>query len=384
MVAKRLTILQVLPELQGGGVERGTLEVAKFLHDQGHLSHVVSAGGRMVAALTESGSVHHRLQVAGKNLRSLWSVIAFRRLLLKLNPDVVHVRSRVPGWVTELAYRTLPVEYRPVRVSTFHGFYSVNRYSAVMTKGARVIAVSHTISDHIQSAYGIPESRITVIPRGIDPVIYDPQRITREEREAQRRVWQVTDPDVPVLLLPGRFTRLKGHGLLLLALAELTDLPWVLVFLGDHEEHPGYTVELLELAEKLGVRGRLLTPGHTDGMPLAYAAADLVLNTSTTPESFGRTAVEAMAMGRPVVVSGHGGSMETVLHDQTGWHFAPGDKNDLARTLKTALSEKDRWPGMGITARNHVVSHFTLQTMCADTLAVYVDVLAEKHGNLRR
>ncbi len=343
MVAERLTILQVLPELQGGGVERGTLEVARFLHDQGHHSHVVSAGGRMVAALTESGSVHHRLQVAGKDFRSLWSVIAFRRLLLKLKPDVVHVRSRVPGWVTELAYRTLPAEDRPVRVSTFHGFYSVNRYSAIMTQGARIIAVSHTISEHIQLAYGIPESRITVIPRGIDPMVYDPQRITRVEREAQRRVWQITDPDVPVLLLPGRFTRLKGHLLLLLALAELTDFPWVMVFLGDHAEHPGYAAELLDLAGKLGIRERLLTPGHTDGMPLAYAAADLVLNTSTTPESFGRTAVEAMAMGRPVVVAGHGGSMETVLHDQAGWHFAPGDKNDLVRILKTAFSEKDRW-----------------------------------------
>ena len=375
MVVERLTILQVLPELQGGGVERGTLEVARFLHGQGHHSHVVSAGGRMVAALTESGSVHHHLQVAGKNFRSLWSVIAFRRLLLKIKPDVVHVRSRVPGWVAELAYRTLPAENRPVRVSTFHGFYSVNQYSAVMTRGARIIAVSHTISDHIQSAYGIPESRITVIPRGIDPVVYDPHRIPREEREAQRHVWQVTNPDVPVLLLPGRFTRLKGHSLLLSALAELTDFPWVVVFLGDHAEHPGYAAELLDLAGKLRIRDRLLIQGHTDQMPLAYAAADLVLNTSTTPESFGRTAVEAMAMGRPVVVSGHGGSVETVLHDRTGWHFAPRDKNDLVRMLKTALSEKDRWSGMGINARNHVVAHFTLQTMCADTLAVYADVL---------
>lgn len=376
MVAERLTILQVLPELQGGGVERGTLEVARFLHDKGHHSHVVSAGGRMVAALTESGSVHHRLQVAGKDFRSLWSVIAFRRLLLKLRPDVVHVRSRVPGWVTELAYRTLPAEDRPVRVSTFHGFYSVNRYSAVMTQGARIIAVSHTISEHIQSAYGIPESRITVIPRGIDPVVYDPQRITRKEREAQRRVWQVTDPDVPVLLLPGRFTRLKGHLLLLSALAELTALSWTVVFLGDHAENPGYTAELLDLAAKLGIEDRLRIPGHTDQMALAYAAADLVLNTSTTPESFGRTAVEAMAMGRPVLVSGHGGSMETVLHDRTGWHFVSGDKSDLTQRLKIALSEKARWPDMGIVARNHVASRFTLETMCADTLAVYADLLA--------
>ncbi len=376
MVADPLTILQVLPELQGGGVERGTLEMAKFLHDNGHNAHVVSAGGRMVAALTESGAVHHRLPVAGKNFWSLWSVIAFRRLLLEIKPDIVHVRSRVPGWVTELAFKTLPVEKRPARIATFHGFYSVNGYSAIMTRGAQIIAVSHTISDHIQSAYSIPECGITVIPRGIDPAVYDPQRISSDDRESQRRAWQVTDPDVPILLLPGRFTRLKGHQLLLSALAELTAFPWVVVFLGDHAENPGYTTELIDLAGKLGIRDRLLTPGHTDQMPLAYAAADLVLNTSTTPESFGRTAVEAMAMGKPVVVSGHGGSMETVTHGRTGWHFAPGDKKDLMQILKNALSEKDRWPDMGRIARNHVVSHFTLQTMCVDTLAVYASVLA--------
>jgi glycosyltransferase involved in cell wall biosynthesis len=277
-----------------------------------------------------------------------------------------------------LAFKTLPADKRPLRVSTFHGFYSVNRYSAVMTRGARIIAVSHTISAHIQSAYGIPEDRIVVISRGVEPAVYDSQRVTPEEREAQRRTWGVTDPEIPVLLLPGRFTRLKGHLLLLSALAELTDFPWAIVLLGDHAENPQYTRELIDLASRFRIEGRLLTPGHSDRMPLAYAAADLVLNTSTTPESFGRTAVEAMAMGRPVVVSGHGGSMETVFHGQTGWHFAPGDKKDLVRILKIALSERDRWPGMGVIARNHAVSNFSLQTMCARTLAVYKEVLREK------
>jgi glycosyltransferase involved in cell wall biosynthesis len=327
-----------------------------------------------VQELTAKGSQHHQVQVAAKSWRSLKGALDFRRLLLQLRPDIVHVRSRIPGWVVELAYRTLPKQRRPVRITTFHGFYSVNRYSAIMTRGEKIIAVSRTIAEHIQQAYGVPESKIVVIYRGIDPVAFDPARIDRQSRLDERQRWQVPDAHTPVVLMPGRFTRLKGHLLLLHALAAVMDLPWLLVFVGDHQENPHYTQELLELADRLGLRSRLRLHGLCTDMPLVYAASDLVLNVSTRPESFGRTTVEAMAMAKPVIVAGHGGGLETILPGKTGWHFIPDDSVDLARVLRQAFVDQEQWQSIGARGREHVRTRFSLQAMCSQTLSVYHSV----------
>lgn len=376
VVASPMKIIQVLPALQGGGVERGTLEIAQYLTTHGHESYVVSTGGRMVQELEAKGTIHHQFQVAAKSLRSLQGVLQFRKLILQLQPDIVHVRSRIPGWVVELAYKSLPKRMRPARICTFHGFYSVNGYSAIMTHGERILAVSQTIAQHIQQSYGVPEGKIEVIYRGIDPTYFNPTRIDPEKCQDLRNQWQMPDVQTPVLLMPGRFTRLKGHSLLLEALAQLLEFPWILVFVGDHNENFSYTDELLRLADRLGIGSRLRFFGICNDMPLAYCAADLVLNVSIRPESFGRTAVEAMGMAKPVIVSGHGGALETIVADETGWYFSPNDLNSLILVLRNALLKKDLWKTMGLKGRQHVVEHFSLQEMCKKTLRVYQGITA--------
>nr|WP_321465031.1 glycosyltransferase family 4 protein [uncultured Desulfobulbus sp.] len=371
MVAEVMKVLQVLPELHGGGVERGTLEIAQFLVAHGHESHVVSAGGRLVHELEAKGSHHHRCEVVAKSPRALIGVFQMRRLMTTLQPDIVHVRSRIPGWVVELAYKTLPKIRRPARISTFHGFHSVNYYSAIMTRGERVIAVSQTVAEHIQQAYGLGQEKIDVIYRGIDPTYFDPTCIGADQRKALRQRWGAHEGQAPVLLLPGRFTRLKGHTVLLEALGLLTDLPWRLVLVGDHGENPSYIQELRDRAGQCGLLQRLHFHGLCDNMPLAYAAADLVLNVSTRPESFGRTAVEAMGMERPVIAAGHGGALETVVEGKTGWCFRPNDVKNLAQVLRNALLHRDDWESIGTQGRYHVTQCFTLERMCAKTLDVY-------------
>jgi len=366
-----MKIIQVLPELHGGGVERGTLEIAQFLVAHGHESHVVSAGGRLVQELEANGSHHHRCEVVAKSPRSLIGVFQMRRLIATLQPDIVHVRSRIPGWVVELAYKTLLKARRPARISTFHGFHSVNFYSAIMTRGERVIAVSQAVAEHIQQAYGLEQEKIEVIYRGIDPTYFDPIGIDADQCKALRQRWGANEGQAPVLLLPGRFTRLKGHTVLLEALGLLTDLPWRLVLVGDHGENPSYTHELQGLADHYGLLTRIHFHGLCDNMPLAYAAADLVLNVSTRPESFGRTAVEAMGMERPVIAAGHGGALETIVEGETGWCFRPNDVKNLAEVLRHALLHRADWEFMGTQGRHHVTQCFTLERMCEKTLDVY-------------
>ena len=168
-----MKVLQILPELNSGGVERGTLELASYLVEMGHEALVVSNGGRLVESLEKSGARHIAMPVHRKSLSSLFQVRSFRKLLEKEKPDILHIRSRAPGWIAYLAWRGMNKATRPHLVSTVHGFYSVNRYSAVMTKGERIIAVSESIRKYILDNYpDVKEDKIAVIHRGLDPAAY--------------------------------------------------------------------------------------------------------------------------------------------------------------------------------------------------------------------
>ena len=168
-----MKVLQILPELNAGGVERGTLELADYLVRHGHKSLVVSNGGQLVSQLEKQGSQHIALPVHRKSPLSLLQVRPLRRLLERERPDILHIRSRVPGWIAWLAWRGLDPNARPHFVSTVHGFTSVNFYSAIMTRGERVIAVSDSIRDYVRQNYPkVMQEIIRVIPRGIEPKDY--------------------------------------------------------------------------------------------------------------------------------------------------------------------------------------------------------------------
>ncbi|MFG0333087.1 MAG: glycosyltransferase, partial [Maioricimonas sp. JB049] len=209
---QRLTVLQVLPALDSGGVERGTLEVAEELVRRGHRSAVVSAGGRMVNRLMASGSEHFSMPIGVKSPLTLRHVSAFRRLLLQVRPDILHVRSRMPAWIAWLAWKTLPQDRRPRFLTTAHGMYSVNRYSAIMTRGEVVIAVSNTIRDYLLQNYpALPEERIRVIHRGVAPETFPYGFQPASSWKSKFFAYHPRGAGKPIITLPGRITRLKGH-----------------------------------------------------------------------------------------------------------------------------------------------------------------------------
>ncbi len=337
-----MKVMQLLPELNSGGVERGTLEVADFLVKQGHEALVVSNGGRQVEALDKSGARHITMPVHRKSIASLFLVKSFRKLLETEKPDIIHIRSRVPGWIAYLAWRKMDPTTRPKLVSTVHGFYSVNRYSAVMTKGERVIAVSESIKAYILKNYPlIPESRITVIHRGVSP-----EQFPKGYRPPDRwmETWRNDFPFLKgktVLLLPGRITRWKGQEDFIRLIASLRKDGVNAHCLIAGETHPKkkeFEVELRALATELGITNDVTFLGHRKDVREVMSVSDLVLSLSRDPEAFGRVSLEAMALGKPVVAYDHGGVGEQlrVLFPQG---LVPvGDVEKLSATVRDVIA----------------------------------------------
>ena len=371
-------ILQVLPALNLGGVERGTVEIAQAIAAAGWRAVVASAGGPLAAQIERAGGVHVTLPLDGKNPLAMWANVGrLRRLIREREISIVHARSRAPAWSAWYAARQTGARF----VTTFHGFYSARtglkrRYNAVMTWGERVIAVSAFIADHVAGVYGVPRSRLRTIPRGIDPAVFDPARVSAGRVERLRGAW-LDDGDGPVVILPGRLSRWKGHGTAVEAMARL-DRPDVRCLFVGAEAEGGNGAAVRKAIDDAGLAGRVRFAGVCDDMPAAYLAADVVVVPSTEPESFGRVAVEAQAMGRPLVAAEHGGTRETVLHGETGWLVPPSDPGALAGAIAEALGlAPDRRRSMAEAAMRHVRSRFTLEAMRRDTLAVYRELLDE-------
>jgi len=379
MVAKPLTVVQMLPELQSGGIERGVLEFGAFLSRNGHRSIVISGGGRLVERLKQQGSQHLTLQVYKKNPLTLASILPLRRFLLREKVDVLHLRSRVPAWVGYLAWLSIPKRKRPLLITTFHGFYSINVYSAVMTKGERVIAISKVIANHIRDNYKVAEKKLLTIHRGVDIESFDPRKVSRERLKKLQEEWHLTPENGPVIMLPGRISPWKGHDILIKALINLKDLEWQVVFIGDTAENPRITSELKGMLAQHKLSDRVHFVGYCDDMAAAYLLADLVVSAaSTEPEAFGRVAVEAAAMAKPVIASAHGGSLETVLDGKTGWLVKPNDHQSMENALHEALQDPQLRKSLGSSGKTWVRDNFTIAKMCADTIALYQKTLKGK------
>ncbi|MCP3928803.1 MAG: glycosyltransferase family 4 protein [Bacteroidetes bacterium] len=375
--SEKLTVVQMLPELEGGGVERGTLEMGKHLALNGHHSLVISAGGRMVDQLEKEQSRHISWPVGSKSPLSLLYIFALRRLLVKEKVDILHLRSRMPAWVGYIAWRSLPVKKRPVLVTSFHGFYSVNFYSAIMTKGNGIIAVSEGIRQHIHENYRA-KGEVRLIFRGVDELHFDPEKIGVERIGKLRKKWDIID-DVPVIMLPGRLTRLKGQAIFIDSLALIKNNNFQAILVGDTAENPGYVNELKELISNYNLQEKVRLVGYCDDMPAGFAMADLVLSASSSePEAFGRTTVEAMAMGKPVIATAHGGSLETVVDGKTGWLIKPSNPLDMAKKINAALTNTERLKNFGAEGQKRVRENFTTQSMCSQTILLYKQLLEKR------
>ncbi|MDQ3289072.1 MAG: glycosyltransferase [Pseudomonadota bacterium] len=370
-----LTVLQLLPALESGGVERSTLEIAEALVREGHRALVVSAGGRLLPGLIETGAEHIALDIGRKSPMTLRQIAPLRRLIEREGVDLVHARSRVPAWLAVLALRGLPAARRPRLVTTVHGLNSPSRYSAVMTRGERVICVSDTVRGYVLRHYPRTDpGKLRVVPRGIEPDAFP--RAPWPDRQA--RAWAADQhPELggegPLLLLPGRGTRLKGHADAISLLADLrrrgTDARlWLPGARAAGRE--AYVTELGNLARELQVESALAFTTPTDAIARAYAASDLVLQLSRKPEAFGRTVIEALSVGRPVLGWDHGGVGELLRELQPGGAVAPFDSVALAESAATLLARSASAGAPEVP----LSIPYTLHAMQRATLSVYAEL----------
>jgi len=378
-------ILQVLPALEAGGVERGTIEMVRAIATAGGTPLVASRGGRMAVHVAHAGGRHVTMGLHRKNPVSV--VRNARRLAALIRAegvDLVHARSRAPAWAAWLACRATGAHF----VTTWHGVHEENfpakrLYNSVLARGERVIAISRYIGARLTERYGLGPERLRVIPRGADAAQFDPARVRGDRMQALAEAWDLPH-DTAVVMLPARLTRWKGHMLLIEALGRLarehTVPPWVCVFVGAgaraNTRKGRFTAEILARARALGVVDRLRFAGHCSDMPAALALASVVVVPSLRPEPFGRTVVEAQAMERVVVAASHGAATETVLAGQTGIPVPPDDARALAEALRVVLeAPPEALAAMGWHARQHVLTHYTSAAMQTATLAVYDELL---------
>lgn len=376
MPAPPPAILQVLPALRSGGVERGTLEIAEAQIAAGYRAIVASAGGEMVPALEALGAKHVTLPLTAKSPFAIWrNAAALAALARAEGVGLIHARSRAPAWSAQMAARRAGLPF----VTTYHGAYNEGFpgkrfYNSVMARGDRVIAISHFIADLIRTRHGVAESRLRVIPRGVDPRRFDPALVSAERLEKLRTAWSLPEGH-PIIMLPARVTRWKGQMVLVEAMARLQGDSLALL-VGDAEERPAFKAELLARIESLGLKERLRLVGYAADMPAALLLADVVIHASTDAEAFGRTVIEAQAMARPVIASDLGAPRETVAEGITGWRIPPGDTAALAGAIGKvlALPAAER-AAFGTRARAAVLAGYTTQSMQAATIAVYRELL---------
>jgi glycosyltransferase involved in cell wall biosynthesis len=368
MSARRLTVVQLIPALDAGGAERSTLEIARALVAAGHRSIVVSSGGRLVARLVADGSEHIELPVEKKSLGTLRQVGVLRALFRREKPDIVHARSRVPAWLTWLALRG--VAPRPHFVTTAHGLNTPGLYSSIMTRGERVICVSNTVRDHLLHNYPRTDpAKLIVIPRGVDT---DEFTFGYQPGDSWREWFFAEFPQlagVPLVTLPGRGTRLKGHADAIELVADLKarGIEVALLLLGAHQ--PGreaYIAELEKLAASRGVADRLAISAQRDDVQDIYAISALILQLSHKPESFGRTVIEALSLCRPVLGYDHGGVGELLADLYPLGRVAPGDRARLAERAAELLA---RAPPIS------PLQSYRLGDMQAATLALYAELV---------
>jgi glycosyltransferase involved in cell wall biosynthesis len=394
VTARAPTILQVIPELETGGAELSAIEMADAITRDGGRALVVSEGGRLEGDLKASGGELIRLPVAAKDPIRIWrNAGMIAQIAQRENVAILHARSRAPAWSTLFASRRSGIPY----ITTYHGAYSENGpvkrlYNSAMVRGRLVIANSEYTARLIEQRYQTPRSKIRVIHRGVDAA-FDPDLVSDGRIRQVRERWGVAAGD-RVILLAGRLTSWKGQRVLIDAFAELQRSGRldrndgrgrsVVILAGDHQGRDTYRDGLVEQIDAARLSDRILLVGHEGDMPAAFGAAHTAVVASTGPEAFGRTAVEAQAMGCPVIATRHGAPPETVIappvstmETQTGWLVTPGDAADLAAHLEAALALADDTRALiGRNAQANVRANFTSSAMKAQTLRVYNEVLA--------
>jgi glycosyltransferase involved in cell wall biosynthesis len=376
-ITRKPGILQVLPALMSGGVEREVLDTGEAIIKAGYRSYVASSGGRLVYQLYQQGSRHFILDLNSKNpITIIMNAFKLAKIIRLNDIDIIHAQSRAPAWSSYLATKMTKCHF----VTTIHGAHGSKGlfkrwYNSIMTRGEKVIVVSEFIADYAKTNYEFDHNKLEVIHCGtnIDKFNY---KSIEEARviEIARNLRIPTDK--PIIILPSRLTRSKGHLFLLEVIKALPPQSVTCLFVGEDKKHFKYREELQKKIKDYNLSETVIMTSNIADMPAIYALADVVLCVSTKAEAFGLVSIEAQAMGRPVIVSNIGGLKETVIDGKTGWLIEPGNVEQLISVMKEVLS-LDTYSRLSYAAaaRKNVEQNFSLARMGEKIINTYNKVL---------
>jgi glycosyltransferase involved in cell wall biosynthesis len=393
-VDHNITIAQIVPALNNGGVERGVVDLAKEIKSCNYRSIVISSGGILLYQLKEAGIEHFELKVNSKNPWIIWqNSKKIAELIKKENINILHIRSRAPMISAYLAAKTHNVKL----VSTIHGSYSTKflffqnfflkkLYNSIMYYSDRVIAVSKFIKDLSITNYCNPAKKklnkekldeIEVVHRGVDIKYFDCDKISKDAIIDLIKKWQLPE-DKKIIMLPARFTSWKGHQLLLEALKKVKNDFFCIMVGSFHGHHKFYQKIAKEIAN-CELSGKVKIIGPTNQMTIAYALSYVVISPSTRPEAFGRIATETQSCKKLIIASNIGGSLETIINGETGFLFENNNSEDLANKIDTALSmNNQQYQEITARARNHIINNFSNQKMFQETIKIYQELIIQK------
>ncbi len=379
MVSK-IKILQVIPKLGYGGAETGCFDLAHFLHENNCKSYIVTSGGPLLKFTNRKKVKIIRLPVQSKNpILILLNTIILTLIIIALNIDIVHARSRAPAWSCLIATKLTRRKF----VTTFHGTYNFKSdlkkwYNSVMVRSNLIIAGSNFIFSHIKenySKYLSNDKKFLVIFRGINTEYFNPKKITESDKNLLRKKWNITN-EKKIILLPGRLTEWKGQEMFIEAISFLKknspELDFTAVILGSDQGRKIYKKKLIRLVEQHRLNNNILFVDHLELMPIAYEISHVVVSSSIEPEAFGRVSVEAQSMEKPIIASDIGGSNETIINDKTGFLFTARNTKNLSEKLNEVLNLSEvTLNGIGAEGRKNVIVKFNVEKMCNTTYSEY-------------
>lgn len=366
-------VMQVLPALEMGGVERGTIEMATAMKKEGIANIVVSNGGILVKQLKKIGVPHIQMPVHSKNpLIMLLNAYRLKKVIKKYHVNLMHVRSRAPAFSVLWASRMTNIPF----ITTFHGVYGTKGifkkwYNSIMTKGKKIIAVSEYVKQHIMKEYHIPEEKIKLIHRGADTDKFSISKVMPQSTEKFLDKYCISLEN-PVITLVGRLTRWKGQLILLEAFKYLKNKNITCLFVGSDQGRVSYLEEIKKAILELPETFRVHIISDSPEMPAVYFLSDIVVNASTDPEAFGRVIPEAQSMGKIVIGAEHGGACETIQDGKTGFLFTPSDAHDLAQKIDMILDlPEERKVIFQENSIQWVKDNFSISKMCSKTIDLY-------------
>ena len=381
-MSSKLKVLQVIPRLGYGGAETGCYDLAHYLSENNCSSFIVTSGGKLTKYIDKKKVRLIKLPVQSKNpVIIFFNSMALVFIILFHNISIVHARSRAPAWSCLLATKITRRKF----VTTFHGTYNFNNlikrfYNSVMVRSDLIIAGSNFIFSHINSNYSRNlKKKFLVIFRGINVDYFDPSTTLESEENKLISSWGV-DRNKKIILMPGRLTAWKGQEVFIEALniinQKLGYESFYAVILGSDQGRDVYSKKIKRLAEQHRLIGQLKFVEHCKDMPLAYKISDLIVSASIEPEAFGRVAVEAQSMEKPIIASNIGGSNETIIDNQTGLLFDSGKPESLSEKIIEALNlDETTLKSMGVEGRKNIIKKFNVEKMCFSTYSEYKKLL---------